>query len=65
VSLIHVSGGPYEPIPFTRHREHEPGPLGIIPKRPSDFANGGVNAMLGINENVFAPEALDDFLPRD
>jgi hypothetical protein len=31
----------------------------------SNLANGGVDTVLGIKENIFAPKPLDDFLPAN
>jgi hypothetical protein len=38
---------------------------GIIAEDVADLADGSVNAMLCVNENLFAPDMLDDLLPGD
>jgi hypothetical protein len=43
----------------------ETGLLGVIAEDVADLADGSVNAMLRVNENLCAPEMLDDLLSGD
>jgi hypothetical protein len=54
-----------EPIPPSRNRLNETRVFRIVPEREADFAYGGVDPVLGIDKNIFAPETLDDLLPCD
>jgi hypothetical protein len=44
---------------------HEAGLIGIIFQSLADLSDGGVDAVLGVDENILAPEAVDDFLAGD
>lgn len=54
-----------EAVTLTRNRLDEARFFGIIPERKANLADGGVDSMLGVNKNILAPEALDDFISRD
>src|SRR5215469_14607602 len=54
-----------EPISLPRNCLNEAWPFRIVAQRQSDLADGSIDAVLGINENVLAPELFDDFLPGD
>ena len=41
------------------------GCFGIVAEGLADFADGGVDAVLGVDEDFVAPEALGDFCPGD
>ena len=49
----------------SEHGLHEARALGIVVERLTDFANGCVDSLCGIQENLFAPESLNDFFPAD
>jgi hypothetical protein len=55
----------YESIAFARYRMDEAGIVGVVSQRLADFANRGVDAVFGIDEDILAPETVDDFLPGD
>lgn len=55
----------YESIAFARYRVDKAGMVRIIAQGLADFADGGVDAVVGVDEDVFAPEAVDDCLARD
>src|SRR5215813_8752858 len=65
MSSVRLASGVNKSISLTRHRQYEFGVLGIISERLSDFANCRVDAVLGVNKNILAPQTLDDFLPGD
>jgi hypothetical protein len=54
-----------EPVTFPENSLHEARPLRIVMKHLTDFANGCVDPLLGIQEDVFAPESRNDFFPAD
>src|ERR1700674_1645311 len=54
-----------KPVTFPEHGLHEARPFGIVMKHLTDFANGCVDPLLGIQEDVFAPEPLNDFFAAD
>jgi hypothetical protein len=39
--------------------------LGVVFQGLADFSDGGVNAVFGIDEDILAPETVDDFLAGD
>lgn len=39
--------------------------VGIVAQGLADLADGSVDAVFGVDENIFAPEAVDDFLAGD
>src|SRR5450631_3372497 len=55
----------YEAVSLAGDGLDEAGLGGIVAQGLADFPNRGVDAVLGIDEDVLAPEALDDFLARD
>src|SRR5450631_3733068 len=55
----------YEAVSLAGDGLDEAGLVGIVAQGLADFPNRGVDAVLGIDEDVLAPEALDDFLARD
>src|SRR5260370_35829232 len=54
-----------EQITSPEYGLHDALPLGIVPKHLTDFANGCVDPLLGIQKDVLAPESLNDFFPTD
>jgi hypothetical protein len=53
------------PVPFAADRLDEAGLIGIILQGLSEVADSGVDAGLGVDEDVLAPETVDDFLAGD
>ena len=51
-----------EAIAFAGHGLDEAGMVGIVFQSLANFADGGIDAVLGVDEDFFAPEAVDDFL---
>jgi hypothetical protein len=45
------------------YRLYEPRPFYVFPQRGPNLVNGGIDAVLGIKENIFAPQSLDNLLP--
>src|ERR1700722_3713022 len=43
----------------------ETGSIGIVAQRPPDFSYRGVDAVLAIDEDALAPDALEDFFACD
>ena len=41
------------------------GLLRVVSQGLADFADGGVDAVFGIDEDILAPETVDDFLAGD
>src|SRR5215471_16713050 len=54
-----------EAIAAADHRLDKPRLFGIIFQRLPDPANGGVDAVVGVDENAFAPDPFDNFLTND
>lgn len=54
-----------ETVAFPWNGLYEVGQIGVFLQRGADLANRRVDAVFGVNENVFAPQAIDDFLPGD
>ena len=54
-----------ESIPLARNGLHERGSIRRIAKSLPDFADRGVDAGLDVNEDVFAPQPLDDVAAGD
>src|SRR5580658_8200463 len=52
----------YKSVTFAGNRLYESRPLYIFPQRRPNLANGRIDAMLGIMENILAPQALDNLL---
>src|SRR5215469_13332518 len=67
--LDHSIGGqfdrPNEAVTLADDGLDETWPRRIITQRRADFADVVVNAALGIEEEVLAPDSLDNFFPRD
>jgi len=57
--------GSNEPIALAHRGFHKARLLGVIVQCRTDFANGIINAVFGIEEEVLAPEFLDDLFPLD
>jgi hypothetical protein len=55
----------YESIAFARYRVDKAGVVRVILQRLADFADGGVDAVFGVDEDILAPETVDDFLAGD
>jgi hypothetical protein len=55
----------YKPVALTRDCLHKPGSLGVITQDLADFADGGIDTVLGIYENRALPEAFGDFRSGD
>src|SRR5580658_5162393 len=53
----------YKSVTFARNRLYESRPLYVFSQRLPNLANGSIDAMLGIVENILAPQALDNLLP--
>jgi hypothetical protein len=54
-----------EPVAFSHHRLDEARFLGIIAQHLTYLANGGVDAVLGVDEDFGAPEPLHNFCSGD
>src|SRR6267142_882506 len=54
-----------QPITLTYYCLHESRSIGIVLKCRSDLADGIVDSLIGIDENVFAPELFNDFFPSN
>ena len=39
--------------------------FGVILKNLADFANGGIDCVVGIEEDVLAPQLFHNFVPAD
>jgi|SRR5579884_2950083 hypothetical protein len=52
-------------VPLTDDRFYKPGRLRIVAQDETDFANGDVNAVIDIQEDVLAPEAFGYFVAGD
>ena len=39
--------------------------LGIILEHLADLADGGIDTVVGVEEDIFAPDLLDDLIPAD
>ena len=55
----------YESIAFARYRVDEAGVVRVVFQGLADFADGSVDAVFGIDEDILAPETVDDFLAGD
>ena len=55
----------YESIAFARYRVDEAGVVRVVSQRLADFADRGVDTVFGIDEDILAPETVDDFLAGD
>lgn len=56
---------PDEPVALARHRLHERRRVRRIAKRLANLADRGVDAGVDVDEDVLAPESIDDLAPRD
>ena len=56
---------PDEAVSLAGDGLNEAGIFGVVFERLADFADGGVDAVLGIDEDILAPDAVDDFLTGD
>ena len=54
-----------KPVSFARYCLYEDGMLRIIFKRVPNFTDRTVDAAIGIEEDILAPDLLDYLLPRD
>src|ERR1022692_380840 len=52
----------YEPVTLACYGQYEPWFVRVVSECLADLADGGVNAVLGINEDIFSPKPLDDLL---
>ena len=57
--------GSYEAIPFAGDGLDETRLFGIVAEDLPDFADGFVDAVLGIEEDVLAPDSVNDLFARD
>jgi hypothetical protein len=55
----------YEPVTLACYGQYEPWFFRVVSECPPDLADGGVNAVLGIEENLISPEPVDDLLSAD
>jgi hypothetical protein len=55
----------YEAITFSGDGLDESRALGIVFQGLPDFPDRGVDAVLGVDEDIFAPEAVANFLAGD
>jgi hypothetical protein len=62
---IRISGFRYKSVSLPRHSLYEARPLYIFTQRGSDLAYRRVDSVFGINEDILAPQSLDDFLTVD
>ena len=61
-SAITIRGLADESVSLARHRLDEAGALDVLTQGSPNFADGGIDAVLGIDEYVLPPEALNDLL---
>jgi hypothetical protein len=54
-----------EAVSLAGYSLYEPGLLGIILQHLPNFADGAVDAVIGVEENSVAPDSLDDLFARD
>jgi hypothetical protein len=57
-----ITYGRNETISPTRNGLNKTWFFGIVPERLPDFANCAIDAVVGVKENVLAPDSLDDVL---
>jgi hypothetical protein len=44
---------------------HKARSLGVIFQHLSNLADGGVDAVVGVEENIFSPDSIDDLVAGD
>src|SRR5713101_9603940 len=54
-----------EPVALAQGGFHKERVFGVVIQRRTDFANGIIDAVLGIEEEVLPPDLLDDFFSLD
>jgi hypothetical protein len=54
-----------ESIASARERLHKARLLGIVLQNPTDFADGAVDAVVGVEKDVFAPDPPGNFFAGD
>jgi hypothetical protein len=64
-SGTYVSYGRDEPVSPPRNRLHESRLLRIVLQHLPNLADGGIDAVIGIEENILAPDLLDDPVAGD
>src|SRR5207253_11207870 len=52
-------------VALSHHGFDEFGLIGVIPYSVPDLADGSIYAMLGVNENVIAPQLFNDLVTAD
>ena len=63
--LAEFGRGCYKAVALASDGLHESGLLRVIAQSVSDFSDGGVDAMLGIDKDLAAPEMLGNFISGD
>ena len=54
-----------EAVAFAGYSLDESWVVGVVFQGMADFSDGGVDAVFGVNEDILAPETVDDFLSGD
>ena len=60
-----IDAAPDEPITTTRHRLDEPRLVGIVAERSAQALDGGVQAVLEVDEGAVRPETMTQLVARD
>jgi hypothetical protein len=53
-----------EPVSLAGDGLHETRPLWVIAKYITNLTDGGIDAVLGVEKDILAPETIYDFLSR-
>src|SRR5579864_5927570 len=59
------NNGTSEPVSFADNSFQDTWFFGIIPQRRAELMDSSVDPMASIDENIIAPQALDDLFSRD
>src|ERR1700751_2901647 len=59
------NNGTSEPVSLTNNSFQDTWFLGVIPQRCAELMDSSIDPMTSIDENIIAPQALDDLFSRD
>jgi hypothetical protein len=65
VFLLWTNDWRYEAIALPGHSLDEPWSLGVVLQSLTQLSDGAPDTVVGVEENVFAPNAGDDFVASD
>src|ERR1700736_3562264 len=64
-SVLHNTDRTDEPVSLTPNRLYETGLFRIVFERKPNLPYRSINALFGIEEDIFAPQPFNDFLPAN